>query len=397
MSDEFVFEAISTSDDSLVDVIFVHGLTGDAYETWSSPKQDDSFWPKWLKADLPQLSIYTLGYPASMFEKWAKKEMDIFERATNVLEHFAAKGIGTKPIVFVAHSLGGILTKILIRKSNDSEDCDYKLVSEATRLVIFLATPHTGSVLANILSILPNTSKNIALLANDIGFLEDLNGHYRKYANGNNQLSTKVYYEKHRTKKIVTVVSRESADPGIAETEPVPVDKDHINICKPSDKDDIVYLGVKRHIQKLLEEVSSHLPGAGGIFLGADYTNKYDGDRRDLLQKLIDAEREHEYEFANNAQNAFARDYAKTGLLSAARSDHDQLMSEVQTRFVTHVFHPLICKKAADEDIRKALQTYVVDPVTSLTIGETKFSSKAVLNALYFLTEQCHIRWDPIK
>lgn len=394
MSNEFIFQQVSTCADSLLDVIFVHGLTGDAYQTWSSSKKDDGFWPKWLSDDLEHLSIYTLGYPASLFEKWAKKEMDIFERANNVLEHFAAKGIGTKPTAFVTHSLGGILTKILIRRSNESEDNDCKLVAEETRLVIFLATPHTGSSLANILQVLPNTSKSVALLANEIGFLEDLNSHYRTYANNRDNLSTKAYYEKHRTKGIATVVSRESADPGIAGTQPIPVDKDHINICKPSDKDDLIYLGVKRHIQRLLEELSSKLPSGKRVFMGADYTSRSEGDRRDLLQKLIDADREHEYDFANNAQNAFARDFAKTGLLSAARSDHEQLLSEVETRYITHVYHPLICKGAADDDIRKALQTHVVDPVASLTIGETKFSPRAVLNALYFLTEQCHIKWD---
>ena len=397
MSDEFVFETISTCDESLLDVIFVHGLTGDAYKTWSSSKKDDGFWPKWLKDDLEHLSIYTLGYPASMFEKWAKKEMDIFERANNVLEHFAAKGIGTKPIAFITHSLGGILTKILIRRSNESEDSDYKLVSEATRLVIFLATPHFGSSLASTLQVLPLSSKHIALLGNETGFLQDLNSNYRTYANSRDDLSTKVYYEKHKTKNIATVVTRESADPGIAGTQPIAVDKDHINICKPTDKDDLIYGGVKRHVQNLLKELSSKLPSGGSIFMGADYTSKSDGDRRDLLQKLIDADREHEYDFANNAQNAFARDFAKTGLLSAARSDHEKLLSEVETRYVTHVFHPLICKGAADEDIRNALQTHVVDPVTSMTIGETKFSPRAVLNALYFLTEQCHIRWDTAK
>lgn len=303
MSDEFIFQQVSTCGDALLDVIFVHGLTGDAHETWSSTKKDDDFWPSWLSDDLKHLSIYTLGYPASLFEKWAKKEMDIFERANNVLEHFAAKGIGAKPIVFVTHSLGGILTKILLRKSNESEDSDCKLVSEVTRLVIFLATPHTGSSLANILNILPNTSKHIALLANETGFLEDLNSHYRTYANSRDSLSTKVYYEKHKTKGIAAVVTRESADPGTAGTQPIPVDKDHINICKPNDKDDLIYSGVKRHIQKLLKELSSKLPNGESIFMGADYISKSDGDRRDLLQKLIDADREHEYDFANNAQN----------------------------------------------------------------------------------------------
>ncbi len=397
MSTEFSFSQIATSDSPLLDVIFVHGLTGDAQQTWTCP-EDNTFWPAWLKDDVKHISIYTLGYPTSMFEKWAKKEMDIFERATNVLEHLAAKQIGDKPIAFITHSLGGILTKILLRKASNSSEKDFKQVADSTRLVMFLATPHTGSGLASILKHLPFTSKNIELLANETGFLEDLNNSYRAYANDkSNKLSTKVYYEKYLTKGIATVVTRESADPGVSGTEPVPVDKDHINICKPANKEDIVYLGIKRHIQNTLEEISNESSQANGKFVGANYSKKSDGDRRDLLQKLIDSDREHEYAIANDAQNSFARDYAKTGLFSAARNDHEALLSEVETRFVTHVYLPLICKGASDNAIRMALQSDVIDALALKCIGETKFSARIVLNALYYLTEQCHIRWDPAK
>lgn len=396
MSNEFTFSQVATCDSSLLDIIFVHGLTGDAHETWSNANGD--FWPQWLNEDVKHLSIYTLGYPASIFEKWAKKEMDIFERANNVLEHFAAKGIGKKPIAFIAHSLGGLLTKILIRRACESEDEDYKLVADSTRLVIFLATPHSGSVLANILKCLPCTSKHIALLANETGFLEDLNSHYRSYANGRGDiLSTRVYYETHQTKGVVSVVTRESANPGVAGTQPVPVDKDHINICKPADRDDIVYLGVKRHIEKVLKNFGAEHSQSGNTLVGAEYGTKSDTDRRDLLQKLIDADREHEYDFANSAQNAFARSFAKMGLFTSARDDHEKLLSEVETRFIAHVYHPLICQGASDEAIRMALQTHVIDSIANKVIGETRFAARAVMNALYFLTEQCHIRWDIAK
>src|SRR5690606_3599249 len=107
MGKEFTFERVFKSDSWLVDVIFIHGLTGDAQNTWISEK-DGVFWPTWLGSDLKYLNIYTLGYPSSLFEKWAKKEMDIFERAGNVLEYLAALDIGHKPIVFITHSLGGI-------------------------------------------------------------------------------------------------------------------------------------------------------------------------------------------------------------------------------------------------------------------------------------------------
>jgi hypothetical protein len=97
-----------------IDLVFLHGLTGDPLETWNS-ENSESFWPNWLAEELPNLDIYTLKYPASLMGKWAKKEMDLFERCNNILENMAGIGLGNRPIVFIAHSLGGIVAKQILR------------------------------------------------------------------------------------------------------------------------------------------------------------------------------------------------------------------------------------------------------------------------------------------
>ena len=393
MSDELTIERVFGCEAPLVDVVFIHGLTGDPRETWESTTDGD-FWPAWLEGELDKVSVYTLGYPASLFEKWENKEMDMFERAQNVLERLAGLGIGERPLVFVAHSLGGILVKMVLRKSCEAGDTDWRRVSEATRLVVFLSTPHSGASVAKVLKIVPRSSSHVELLANNIGFLEDLNQHYRVLTNDREDLATAVYYEKFATNKSV-IVARESADPGISDVEPVPIDKDHIDICKPKDKGDTVYLGIKRHIQKVVKSAGRLTLDSENLEWVEEYGERSTLDRRDLLQKLIDAGREHEYGYANDAQNRFARRYTKTGLLTAAREDHENLLSEIETRFVTHVYHPLICRLAPDGDIRTALQEKVIDPLAATDIGGTRFSARSVLSGLYFLTEQCHIRWDP--
>lgn len=386
---ETVFKQIHGAADALIDIVFVHGLSGDAHSTWDCGGAD-GFWPQWLTKDIGPCNAYCLGYAAAVFEKWAKKEMDMFERADNVLEQFAGKGLGKRPLVFVTHSLGGILVKMILRASKDADDEDWATVSTATKLVIFLSTPHIGASIANIVDVVPGASKHIKLLSNETGMLEDLNKAYRKFCAANEDHVTKVYYEKHTTYKAVLVVSRESADPGIPGANPVAVDRDHISICKPKDRDDVVYRGIKRHIEKAQNAATA----SNGMMPYSFYGEKSERDRRDLLQKLIDADREAEYDYANDAQNKFARGYAKTGLFTAAKEDHDALLAEIETRFVTHVFHPHICKDAPEEAVRKALQDNVLDPLTAKGFGETKFPASAVLSGLYFLTEQCHIRWD---
>ena len=302
MSTEFTIEPVFRCDAPVADVIFVHGLTGDPHKTWTT-QNGDAFWPPWLQCEFHNISLYTLGYPARVFAKWAGSEMDLFERAENILEAFAGRGIGTRPLVFIAHSLGGILVKILLRKSHQAGDQDWQSVSNATKLVIFLSTPHTGASIARVLELFPRSSPNIALLANKTGFLQDLNAHYRHLANSQPDLVTVVYYETYTTSRVL-VVSRDSADPGLTNVQPVPIDKGHIDICKPSDAYDTVYLGVKRHIQKALKSVAEAASVNEHRTWTEDYHERSLADRRDLLQKLIDAGREHEYAYANDARIA---------------------------------------------------------------------------------------------
>lgn len=386
---ETIFKQVHANPAALVDIVFVHGLSGDAHSTWDCGGTD-GFWPTWLAQDIAPSNIYCLGYGAAVFEKWAKKEMDMFERADNILEQFAGEGIGARPVVFITHSLGGILTKMILRASVEADDEDWAAIATATKLVVFLSTPHIGASIASIVDAIPGASKHIKLLSNEIGMLEDLNKAYRRFCTARSDLVTKVYYEKHTTYKAVLVVDRASADPGVQGANPVAVDRDHITICKPKDRDDVVYRGIKRHVEKTQGSVK-HTNGAMSV---DDYTTKSERDRRDLLQKLIDADREAEYDYANDAQNKFARGYAKTGLFTAAKNDHDALLAEIETRFVTHVFHPHICKDANEDTVRQALQDHVLDPLTAKNFGATRFAASAVLSGLYFLTEQCHIRWD---
>ena len=86
----------------------------------------------------------------------------------------------------------------------------------------------------------------------------NLNDDYRNFADGREDLVTAVYYEKHLTNKTAVVVTRDDADPGVSGATPVAVDKDHINICKPRDQDDIIYRAVRRHVQKTLRSVEKH-------------------------------------------------------------------------------------------------------------------------------------------
>lgn len=374
-----------------LDVLFLHGLTGDPVDTWLNADGNE-FWPKWLCRELPALSIYTLSYPSSIFEKWAKKEMGLHERAQNLLEHLASLDIGKRPIVFVCHSLGGLLAKEMLRVSNECSDSDWKLIVTNTRAVMFLATPHTGASLASAIKlVMPRLSSTfVDLLSNESGYLTSLNQSYRDLAKALG-FTTVAYYEKYKVNGTAVVVSAESADPG-AGARPIAVDADHVSICKPKNRDALIFLSICRHLKKVLSTLECPKEQITGNFLSPENYGEASGhDRRDLMQKLIDAGREYEYQYANSLQNAFAQRYHKLGLFTEARTKSDAFLAGVEQRFLTHVYSAKICKGASDDEIKQALQTHVIDAMCATT---GNLSPTAILQALYFLTEQCYIQWD---
>jgi pimeloyl-ACP methyl ester carboxylesterase len=137
------------------DVIFVHGLGGDGRVTWSAAS--DAFWPLWIFDDLQTINVWTLEYPASIFGS-ANGSLVISDQAKQVLDLLASHSIGKRPLVLVAHSLGGLLVKQLLRTAVELHKPDWEAIATSTKGVLFLATPHTGSSIASIASKFPLVS-----------------------------------------------------------------------------------------------------------------------------------------------------------------------------------------------------------------------------------------------
>jgi len=222
--DNNIWEVCSGTD-PVLDILFIHGLTGTPEDTWTSGAAEKQYWPKWLCDSLPEVSVYTLGYPASVLERWAKREMTLHERANNMLEQLVAYGIGDRPLVIVTHSLGGILAKAMLRASNESSDPGWKRVVKSTRLVAFLSTPHTGAALGEVVKFfIPRlASTHVSILSNSDGSLTNLNQSYRDLVAQRKNIKTISYYEKYKTKNAFLVVSEESADPGVGGDAPRPL------------------------------------------------------------------------------------------------------------------------------------------------------------------------------
>jgi protein SERAC1 len=231
------------------DVIFVHGLGGNARSTWHPKEQedDDDFWLYWLSQDYQNIGILSFGYEAKP-SGWKGSAMPLFDQAGNLLEWMESKGIGQKPIVFVTHSLGGLLVKKML---NTAQTRKRQNIIEQTKGIVFLSTPHTGSDLADFISkisTIARTTISVDELKAHASQLRELNDWYRENVT-DFKVATKVYFE---TEPIygIKVVDESSANPGIKGVMPIAIPETHITIAKPDSRDSLVYLGTKRFIQE---------------------------------------------------------------------------------------------------------------------------------------------------
>src|ERR1700733_46573 len=104
MVGEVALHHVCGDQSALLDILFLHGLTGDATASWTSQEcadPSDAFWPAWICADLKGVRCHTLAYSASIFEQWAKKEMGLFERSKNILDLLDSHNLGSRPTVLV--------------------------------------------------------------------------------------------------------------------------------------------------------------------------------------------------------------------------------------------------------------------------------------------------------
>ncbi|KAI0857314.1 hypothetical protein F4860DRAFT_518034 [Xylaria cubensis] len=137
-----------------VDICFVHGLTGNRDSTWTAKGQTEP-WPKTLLASELSSStarIFTYGYDAYTIRTGATAKTRMTDHAIDFLQKVTANRAQNsaldRPLIIIAHSLGGLVSKQAILKSQNSAEPHLRNLYNMTEGIIFLGTPHTGSWMA---------------------------------------------------------------------------------------------------------------------------------------------------------------------------------------------------------------------------------------------------------
>jgi hypothetical protein len=101
-----------------------------------------------LPSQLPNARILLFGYNSNV--AFETSIAGVREQAVNLLNRLASKreDAEERPIIFVAHSLGGIIVKraLVEAKLDDS----YKAIRDATYGIAFFGTPHQGGNFATL-------------------------------------------------------------------------------------------------------------------------------------------------------------------------------------------------------------------------------------------------------
>ncbi|MFY9779187.1 MAG: hypothetical protein WAJ85_01595 [Candidatus Baltobacteraceae bacterium] len=259
----------------------MHGLGDNSEACWSSNGQLRDFWPAWIAEAFADTDVWLVDYPAAKF--WfGNGAMSLEDRASSFLHNLVDRGFGERPIAFITHSLGGLVVKQALQLGFESRLPAGRAFAEQTRAVAFIATPHSGSAVANAAIALGLASNATRDLSANNPALERLREWYRGCA-PTARIVTRSFYETKKLRNTI-VVTKASANPNVPDSMHTPVDADHLSICKPSSKEDPVYIG----ICAMLETIGGKTPPTSGAWEArAEWSQKHRTEKAEELFGLI--------------------------------------------------------------------------------------------------------------
>ncbi|KAK7976268.1 hypothetical protein PG989_014731 [Apiospora arundinis] len=138
-------------------ICLVHGLFGGPWKTFAAkrrPPRDEKgaskgvFWPRDLLPTIVRnVRIISFGFDADVEKFMGAASLNtIHQHSRNLLNTMCDQLDSQLPIIFVAHSLGGVIVKDALNQSaGATTDQTRQRLLENTHGIIFLGTPHRGS------------------------------------------------------------------------------------------------------------------------------------------------------------------------------------------------------------------------------------------------------------
>ncbi|KAI1172684.1 hypothetical protein F4777DRAFT_491585 [Nemania sp. FL0916] len=256
------------------DIVMVHGLQGHHINTWKA--EDNTIWPTDL---LPRflcntgihgaIRVRVLSFEYGGTIRGTTSKAGIDDVAQNMLELLLDKRDDRRsmcrPIIFVAHSLGGVIVKRAIRLAYN--DWAFNSIRNATIGIIFFATPNQGdrdefrTFLSNVLKcngpkitmwrvkLVPPSNGMLEEIRKDAGLFTVIS---KDFIQLSDNLTLHAFLEEHKVELLGKVVLEKfQAD---INNVSMMISGDHLSLCKfKRDEEDIFSVVWKRIGEMVVE------------------------------------------------------------------------------------------------------------------------------------------------
>ena len=227
-----------------VDIVLVHGLGSNPEKTWTA--KNGVFWPKDLlpaaiKSATARILVYGLAFLSESISINQHAETLIYDLSMDRLNDHALEN----PIIWVAHSLGGLVVKKaleLLNVSSRTPGDPIRSIFVSTYSIIFLGTPHTESK-SKLSSILQTMAHTVAPKQRNVDLFkafqtpsesaEDINSEFLSIIG---RFRTCMVYENLETKfptgNSGLVVDMSSASPQLPGVTCFGIEATHLDMCR---------------------------------------------------------------------------------------------------------------------------------------------------------------------
>ncbi len=212
-------------------IVFVHGIYGSALTTWKCD-QNNTGWPELMASDdaFKNSDIYVVDYPSPKVGNM----MSIDEEVSSIMNRATdAKVFDHNEVVFLVHSLGGLITQRLL--------LTHREVAAKTKMIYFFSTPEEGAQVAQI-GHLVNNDPLLKQMYQGEGNTT-LEGIERDWVNSKFDIPRYCAYERQPTMGVL-VVGRTSST-RLCNRDPVAINADHNTIVKPCSTNDDSYIAFR--------------------------------------------------------------------------------------------------------------------------------------------------------
>ncbi|KAF8530182.1 hypothetical protein BU17DRAFT_78785 [Hysterangium stoloniferum] len=252
-----------------IDIVAIHGFDGHREESWTA--DNGKLWLRdFLPQTIPTARILSYGYDA--YTESSLSEQTLYGHAQDFLARLcmSRKTDDTKerPIIFIAHSLGGIILKSALIQANVAHEghlLPRKWIHLSTYGIVFFGTPHQGTDIVpkfvslcsrpnNIL--LKHLSAHSELLQQQIADFNAITAHFHMT----------FFYETLPTTlpghiSTIIVPKASAVLPGAVNIEPISMHKDHTGMSKFQSVNDDDYKSVLCTVQDMVKNALANVHG----------------------------------------------------------------------------------------------------------------------------------------